>query len=258
MNIFLFTFLIIFLIQVFFFILAATFKTDKFTDLSYGLTFVFVAIYMLIKSSVQTPIQIIISITLILWGIRLATYLFIRILKIKKDIRFDNIRTNFVKFAKFWFFQAITIWIILLPSIYVFSNEKFTNLNTISFIGAFIWFIGLLVESIADYQKFVFKNNAENKGRWIQTGLWKYSRHPNYFGEILLWWGIFIITLPTQNGLSWITILGPLYITFILLFVSGIPILEKKYDSLYKNDKDYIKYKKSTSILIPFFLREVS
>jgi steroid 5-alpha reductase family enzyme len=103
---------------------------------------------------------------------------------------------------------------------------------------------------VADWQKFVFKNREKNRGLWIQSGLWNYSRHPNYFGEILLWWGIFLYVTPFIQGLYWISVIGPLFITFILLFVSGIPLLEKKYDKKYVKNEKYQKYKSSTSVLI--------
>ncbi|MBN1168892.1 DUF1295 domain-containing protein, partial [Candidatus Woesebacteria bacterium] len=117
--------------------------------------------------------------------------------------------------------------------------------------GIMIWILGLIIEAVADQQKFTFKNNPKNKGRWIDTGLWKYSRHPNYFGEMFLWWGVFVFAIPFLNGLAWITILGPLYISFILIFVSGIPLLEKRYDEKYAVNEDYQNYKKATSLLIP-------
>jgi steroid 5-alpha reductase family enzyme len=124
-------------------------------------------------------------------------------------------------------------------------------INAIMVLGIVIWISGLLIETISDWQKFSFKNNPNNKNLWIQSGLWKYSRHPNYFGEMLCWWGIFIFVLPFIQGLSWLTIIGPIFITFILLFVSGIPPLEKRYDKKFADNKKYQDYKKKTSILIP-------
>ena len=187
----------------------------------------------------------------VLWGIRLATYLLARILKIKKDSRFDDKRENFLKFLKFWFFQAISIWVILFPPIFLLNNKSNRSLNLVMLLGVGVWGAGLLIETISDWQRYTFRNNPDNKNKWIQTGLWKYSRHPNYFGEMLVWWGIFIFATPIMRGISFLNILSPIYITFILLFVSGIPLLEKSYDSKFGGDKKYQEYKRRTSILIP-------
>lgn len=250
MDIFVSTLLISFAVQVLFFILAASFKTDKVTDLSYGLTFIILAFYVFFFSGTLYAHQVLILLMVSVWGIRLATYLFMRILKIKKDKRFNGIRDDVKKFAVFWTFQAITVWVISLPSIYLLSRTSNLSISKTMLIGVIVWLTGLIIETIADWQKFRFKNNPENKGKWIESGIWKYSRHPNYFGEITLWWGIFIFSIPFQSGISWLTIIGPIFLTFILLFVSGIPTLERKYDERYKKNMDYQKYKKRTSVLI--------
>src|SRR3990167_10194564 len=218
---------LIFAIQIVFFILAASFRTDKFTDLSYGLTFVAVVLILFFTKSNQSLVQSITVFLITVWGIRLAGYLFLRILKTKKDVRFDKIRNDPVKFAKFWFLQAISIFIILLPALVILNSDKTTNFSYL-WIGFMISAGGLTIETIADQQKFTFKNKTPNKDRWIATGLWKYSRHPNYFGEILIWWGIYIIALPHLENWLYLTITGPLFITSLLLFVTGIPTLEKQ------------------------------
>lgn len=252
-NIFISTLIVSLLIQVLFFSYAAIFKTDKVTDLSYGLTFIALAIFALIKNQTFYSYQILVTVLIFFWGIRLASYLFIRILKTKKDERFDGIRENFWKFAQFWLLQAIAVWLISLPSSYLLSLKTNTNLNSSMIVGLLVWLMGLTIETIADWQKFTFKNNPNNKNKLIMSGIWKYSRHPNYFGEISCWWGIFIYSSTLQSGLSWLTILGPSFITFLILFVSGIPTLEKKYNERYQNDPTYQTYKKRTSLLVPWF-----
>ncbi|MBN1331381.1 DUF1295 domain-containing protein [Candidatus Dojkabacteria bacterium] len=246
-----FTLLISFAIQITFFSLAAYFKTDKVTDLSYGLTFVFIAVLLYIFGDIQDTSRIILTLMITTWGFRLAGYLFIRIIKIKKDKRFDGIRENFWRFASFWTLQGFSIWLILLPATIFLSSQSVEELKILNVLGFGIWLLGLLIETIADWQKYQFKNKPKNKDLWIQSGLWKYSRHPNYFGELLCWWGIFIYVFPILDGLMLLGIFGPLTITTLILFVSGIPTIEKKYNEKYKNDKEYQKYKESTSILIP-------
>lgn len=244
-----------FLVQLSFFFFAVTFKTDKVTDLSYGLTFIILGwFYFLMNNSPNVSQYLVISLVTI-WGLRLVIYLFIRILKIKKDKRFDGVRENFWLFARFWFFQGLAVAIIMLPSIVVLSSTKTLNSYRLTIFGFLVWLVGILIETIADQQKFIFKNNPNNRELWINSGIWKYSRHPNYFGEMLCWWGIFIIAIPFFSGLLWLSAIGPLFITFILLFVSGIPPLEKKYNEKYKNNKKYQEYKKKTSLLIPWFTK---
>jgi steroid 5-alpha reductase family enzyme len=238
-------------INLLFFLLASAFKTDKFTDFTYGLTFIILALLFLLKNQTFYRYQLLLAVMVILWGVRLITYLLVRILKIKKDRRFNKIRENPLKFLQFWVFQGLAVWAIMLPSIYLLNKIESRLLSPVMVLGIIIWAFGLLIETVSDLQKFSFKNNPKNKNLWIQSGLWKYSRHPNYFGEMLCWWGIFIYTLPYLQGLSWLTIFGPIFITFILLFVSGIPPLEKRYDKRYADNKEYQEYKERTSILIP-------
>jgi steroid 5-alpha reductase family enzyme len=251
MNIYVLALFISLGINFLFFLLANALKTDKFTDFTYGLTFTALAFLFLFKNQTFYRYQLLLMVMVVLWSIRLITYLLIRILKIKKDSRFNKIRENPLKFLQFWVFQGLTVWIVMLPSIFLLNIKEPKPLNTIMVSGIIIWAFGLLIETISDWQKFGFKNNPKNKNLWIQSGLWKYSRHPNYFGEMLVWWGIFIFALPFLQGLSWLTIFSPIFITYILIFVSGIPLLEKRYDKKYADNKKYQEYKKKTSTLIP-------
>lgn len=243
-------------INLLFFLLASTFKTDKFTDFTYGFTFITLVLFFLLKTQTFYLPQILLATMVVIWGIRLITYLLVRILKIKKDRRFNKIREKPLKFLQFWVFQGLAVWVILLPSIYLLNKTESMPLSLVMVLGIFVWALGLLTETVSDWQKFTFKNNPQNVGLWIQTGLWKYSRHPNYFGEILCWLGIFIFVLPTIQGISWLTIVNPIFITFILLFVSGIPLLEKSNDAKYSDNKNYWVYKKKTSILVPLPQKE--
>lgn len=250
-NIYLFTLLVSLGINLAIFLLASAFKTDKFTDFTYGLSFIILAFLLLFKNKTFFLYHVLLTTMVTIWAVRLISYLFIRIRKIKKDRRFDNIRGKPLQFLKFWFFQGLAVWVIMLPSIYILGIKEVKIINSVQLLGLMIWMFGLLIETISDWQKFIFKNNSQNKDLWVQSGLWKYSRHPNYFGEMLCWWGIFIFCLPLINGLSWLTIIGPIFITFILLYVSGIPPLEKRYNQKYAGNRDYQEYKMKTSILIP-------
>lgn len=244
--------LISILIQLIMFIPAFKYKTDKLTDLSYALTFI-VLTWVILAVNQLTIEKIIIAIMVSAWGIRLGGFLFKRIKKMNKDSRFDEMRNKFFKFLSFWLIQGLTVWLVMM-SVSLFMGVNKTNFNYLSIIGMIIWIIGLSIESIADNQKYAFKQNSKNKGKWIKSGIWKYSRHPNYFGEITNWTGIYIYCLSSLTGLNAVIgLLTPFYIAFTILFISGVPILEKNADKKWGKDKDYIDYKNKTSLLIPWF-----
>lgn len=251
MNIFVTTIALSFFIQCVFFAYAAIRKTDLVTDLSYSITFIVLAIFCFITSEFNI-LKMILLFTLITWAVRLGGYLFIRIRKIKRDKRFDGIRENFWKFARFWILQAVSVWIIMLGSINFLAKED-QNIETglLVYIGLFVSILGIVIEALADYQQFKFRNNPSNRNHWTDIGLWKYSRHPNYFGEMLVWWGIFLFTFNSIKGLEFLTILSPLYITILLLFVTGIPTTEGKNNKRYGGNKEYIRHKKNTGLIVP-------
>ncbi|HRI05966.1 MAG TPA: DUF1295 domain-containing protein [Candidatus Dojkabacteria bacterium] len=224
-------------------------KTDILTDISYGLTFLLL-ISLAFWSEIFDPVKMVLYILVALWALRIAGYLFIRILKTKRDKRFDGIRENPVKFMSFWLLQGVTVWVVLLPSIVLIDLDYSLSFNAISIIGIIFAFVGLIIEGIADMQKFRFKSLKENEGRWVDVGLWRFSRHPNYLGEIMVWVGAFIFVLPFINGISIFSIISPLFIYYLLTHVSGIPTLEKKYDERFKDNKEYQEYKKRTGRLL--------
>lgn len=239
------------MLQTIFFAVAAFYQTDILTDLSYGLTFIIIAAMLWYVHSGLSLFQIVLAIMVIIWALRLSGYLFIRILKTKSDKRFDGIREHPLKFARFWLLQAISIWIIMLPTIQILSAKQWFS-QPVFWIGGFlVWSVGLIIEAVADWQKYTFKSNPKNKNTWIKTGLWKYSRHPNYFGEILIWWGIFIYSIPSLAIWSLPTIIGPIYITWLLIKVTGIPPLEKSYLQRFGKNPKFRQYKSQTNLLIP-------
>ena len=250
-NPFLITFAMSMSVQVFFFIFAATLKTDKVTDLSYGLTFILIALYWLFRYADTASIfKIVLVSMIVIWGFRIGGYLLFRIIKTGRDKRFDGMRDKPLKFARFWLLQGLSVWVIMLPAVFLLSQQYKLEIGVWAFMGVSIWLFGLIVETIADVQLYNFRFNKENKGKWIDEGLWYYSRHPNYFGEMLVWWGVFVYGIGFYAGASWLTIIGPVFITVLLLFVSGVPLLEKANDKRWGNEKEYMRYKESTNMIV--------
>ncbi len=234
------------------FIPAFTWKTDKLTDLSYGLTFFLLALALCFKVSTGSAHQLL-ALMVMIWAARLGIFLFIRIFRQKKDKRFDGMREDFVRFFRFWLLQGVSVWVILLPTILFFTHigETAGVAGLLSILGFVIWCVGLLIETVADIQKFLFNQNPENHGKWIVTGLWKRSRHPNYLGEILVWVGVYIFTLPLLSPFqAIIALLSPIYIFVLLRFVTGVPLLEKSADAKWGSDPAYREYKSKSGILM--------
>jgi len=248
----LFSLLVSFLVQLLFFIFAYAFRTDKVTDFSYSLSFLILTLLLLVVGGRTSPMRILAASMVGLWALRLGGYLLFRILKIGKDARFDERRGVFLKFLSFWLLQALTVWLVMLPVTIFLSLDGAAPLGPLSIMGLLLLIIGFAIETAADAQKFAFKSRREKGSKgWIDTGLWRYSRHPNYFGETLLWWGLFVMVLPSLGGWSYLAILGPVSITLLLLFVSGIPLLEKSAEARYGGNSAYQDYKKRTSAFIP-------
>jgi steroid 5-alpha reductase family enzyme len=233
-----------------FFAVAAARRTDVVTDLSYSLTFALLAVVLPLTGA-REPSQLIASLLVLLWAIRLGGYLFRRILRMKVDHRFDAMRDKPLRFARFWLLQAVSVAVIMLPVSYLLDRSGAPGLGAWAVAGAAVWLGGLLIEAVADAQKSAFRSKDENRGRFIASGLWRYSRHPNYFGEILVWWGLFLYAVPFLEGAAFAVVVGPVFITVLLLFVSGIPLLERSADDKYGDDPAYRDYKRRTSILVP-------
>ena len=234
--------------QLSFFAIAYKLQIDKVTDFAGTSNFLVLAIFTLWLGGDYTFPKILASLMLALWSLRLGIYLTYRIMVWGEDNRFDELRSKFWSFFGFWVYQMLWVFLTSLPVIYFNSLDSPTELNTIGIIGIAMFGIGFIIESWSDYTKFNHKLHGEN---WCNTGLWKYSRHPNYFGNIVLWFGIFIFCY-TYGAPLW-TIIGPLWTAFLLIFVSGLPFLEASADKKYSEYPEYLQYKSNTSILIPWF-----
>lgn len=248
-------FLITVVLQVSFFFIAFRLQFDKVTDLAGTLNFLLLALITLFVQSMYTTRSIIVTCLITAWSIRLGAFLLKRVLNRGKDERFDRMRKNCLAFFGFWVFQIFWVFLVSLPVILLNSGDhmapKFGKARDI--VGIIIWTFGFLVEWTADSTKERFYNSSKNRVKLLQHGLWKYSRHPNYFGEILCWIGIVLIAsqcfVRSQNWFYCST-LSPIFTFCVLMFLSGIPMSEERYDMRFGLDASYLEYKRTTSPLI--------
>lgn len=240
-----------FLIQWLAFIPAYLLQTEKFFDLTGSITYISVTAIAIIFGTGVDGRSILLATLVIIWAIRLGMFLFRRIQKAGKDDRFDEIKPSFIRFLNVWTIQGLWVTFTLATALVAITTANKKELDIFAILGLLVWIIGFAIEVAADSQKSRFNENPDNKGRFIQTGLWSRSRHPNYFGEIMLWVGIAMIALPVLHGWQWVALISPLFVTLLLTRVSGIPLLEKKADKKWGGQDEYEAYKKKTPILIP-------
>jgi steroid 5-alpha reductase family enzyme len=242
---------IAFLFQWIAFIPAYIKSTEKFFDLTGSFSYITVIIFSVVFSPKVDIRSFLLMALVSIWAIRLGAFLFRRIMKEGEDRRFKEIKQSGPRFLLTWTLQGLWVSFTLAAALAATTVEQRTDFGVIGLIGLLVWIIGFVFEAIADYQKSKFRSVSENKGKFIKTGLWSISRHPNYFGEILLWIGIAIIALPTLQGWRWMTLISPVFVTLLLTKVSGIPLLEQRADKKWGGQKDYEEYKKKTPVLIP-------
>ena len=243
-----------FLIQWLAFIPAYLFQTEKFFDLTGSITYISVVGVAVCYSRYSTDLDarsILLAALVIIWALRLGTFLFGRIQKAGKDDRFDEIKPSFIRFLNFWTVQGLWVTFTAATALVGITTLTRKDLDVFAIVGLLVWVFGFVFEVIADTQKSRFNANPDNKGKFIQTGLWSRSRHPNYFGEIILWVGIAIIVIPVLQGWQWIAMISPLFVTLLLTRVSGVTLLEKKADKKWGGQEDYEAYKKNTPVLVP-------
>jgi steroid 5-alpha reductase family enzyme len=240
-----------FLIQWLAFIPAYLRQTEKFFDLTGSLTYISVTIIAVLLSPEVDGRSILLLALVVIWAARLGTFLFRRIHKAGKDDRFDAIKPSFPRFLITWTLQGLWVSFTLAAALAAITTTTREDLGLFALIGFLIWVFGFAIEVVADAQKSRFRADPANKGRFIQTGLWARSRHPNYFGEIVLWIGVAVIALPVLRGWQWVTLISPVFVALLLTRVSGIPMLEKKADEKWGGQEDYEAYKARTPVLIP-------
>lgn len=223
-------------------------------DIAWGMNFIVIAIISFISQPWKISIQLFVVILVIVWGLRLAAHINSRwSASLVEDKRYVSMREQYSKkrcgvavnmYVRVFLVQAVLAVIVAIPVI-VLNASQVMQFSWISFAGLFVWFVGFIFESVGDAQLKWHLKNPKNKGKLMTSGLWKYTRHPNYFGEITQWWGIFIIALTAPFW--WLSIVGPIVMTILLVFVSGVPMTEKHFTGR----PGWDEYKRRTSKLFP-------
>ena len=236
------------------FVIALVRKDNSVADIAWGPGFILVTLLAYIREPAGAPRRLLVVVLVAVWGLRLAVHIYLRNRKKAEDFRYAAWRAKWGR----WFLPRSYLQVFLLQGLFLLAiatpvlvilREPDGPLDAWSCVGAAVWLFGLLFEAVADAQMARFKRSPGNKGRLITTGLWKFSRHPNYFGEAVLWWSVFLMAVPIPGG--WIGLLGPLTITLLLRFVSGVPMLERKY----RGRPDFEDYARRTNAFIPWIPR---
>ncbi len=229
-------------------------KYFDFTGMIATLLVIATAIFALLNSGQQISIRsTIVAIFVSIWTLRLGTFLYIRIVKSGEDKRFREIKKSLPKFLMTWTLSALWVFLTTVNAVTIIILNQQVTLDLFFMAGFAIWILGFTFEAVADKQKKSFSKILENKDKFITLGLWSISRHPNYFGEIVLWTGIAIMSLPLLSGWQFLTLVSPVFVYLLLTKISGLPFLEEKAEKKWGNDKGYLEYKNNTPILIPYF-----
>ena len=241
----------IFAIQIIVFIPSFIFRTEHYYDLTGGITYISTVVMALIlKNSYQgiDLISLLLGSMVIIWAARLSSFLFLRVKKSGEDVRFKKIKHSFSWFLMTFMLQGMWVFMCIFPALIVISSFN-SEINNYAIVGSIVWLFGFLFEIIADIQKSNF--NKFNKGEFISNGLWSITRHPNYFGEFILWLGITIASLGYIDNYKYVLLLTPIFVYLLLTRVSGVNLLEEIGEKRWGNSKEYQKYKEKTPLFFP-------
>jgi len=233
------------------FIPSALARTERYYDLVGGLTYISTTVVAVLLSDRLDLRSALVAAMVLVWSLRLATFLFLRISRAGHDRRFDDLKHRPVRFLMAWTLQGLWVLLTAAPALAIITGGVRQPLGAVGIAGLAIWSLGMLVEIVADRQKSRFKADPANEGAFIDVGLWAWSRHPNYFGEIVLWTGMAVVAVPVLHGWQWATLISPVFVAFLLIRISGIPMLEEKADERWGGQENYEEYKRRTPVLIP-------
>ncbi|MFJ3473322.1 DUF1295 domain-containing protein [Microbacterium maritypicum] len=246
-----------FAIQVIAFIPAMLLQTERFFDLTGSLTFFAISAALVLLTPQPDARSWILAGMVMLWAVRLGSFLAVRVHKAGSDGRFDQIKGSPLRFLQVWIIQGAWVSLTAAAAWIAISADSATRapIGWLTVVGIVVWVLGMVVEIVADAQKSAFRADPRNRDEFIRTGLWSRSRHPNYFGEIVIWVGVFVTAAPVLVGWQWIALLSPLFVILLLTRVSGIPLLEARAEKKWGDRADYIAYRENTPVLIPKLTR---
>lgn len=237
------------------FIPSYVFQTEKFYDLTGSVTYITIISYVIYEiyqvSESLDPRILVIAACIMVWTIRLGGFLFWRVLKDGEDKRFRSILPSFTQLLMTWALSAAWVFIQSLSALVAITAVTQVEFGILGYVGLSLWVFGFIFEVIADHQKTKFKANPNNEGRFINEGLWKKSRHPNYFGEIVLWVGVSIMSVASMTGLQYVSLISPLFSFLLIYYVSGVRMLEARSDKKWGSSKDYQEYKNNVPVFVP-------
>jgi steroid 5-alpha reductase family enzyme len=226
-------------------------RTERFYDLTGSITYIALTVLALGLGPAADARSLLLAAMIVSWAARLGLFLFTRILAEGADPRFDAIRGSGVRFFVAWTLQGVWVCFTAGAALAAITGGHRAPLGVLDAVGLAVWVGGFAIESVADRQKRRFRSRPENAGRFISTGLWAWSRHPNYFGEIVLWTGVGLVALPALEGWQLVTLISPVFVTFLITRVSGVPLLEQRADARWGDDPEYRAYKARTPVLVP-------
>lgn len=246
-----------FVIQILAFIPAFLLRTERFFDLTGSATFFVISVVLVLLTPMPDVRSWILAGMVMLWAARLGSFLAMRVHKAGSDGRFDEVKGSPLRFLQVWVIQGAWVSLTAAAAWIAISTDAAARppLGWLSIVGVVVWALGMVVEIVADAQKSAFRKDPRNRDEFIRTGLWSRSRHPNYFGEIVIWVGVFITAAPVLTGWQWVAVLSPLFVILLLTRVSGIPLLEARAEKKWGDRVDYIAYRDSTPVLVPRLTR---
>jgi len=226
-------------------------KTEHYFDLTGSLTYLIVIAAAVTLSGNLDARSVIVSTMVALWALRLGSFLFWRVRMQGRDGRFDEIKIDPLRFFMTWTLQGLWVLLTLAAALAIITGTERKQLGWVAGIGIVIWLVGFVIEVVADQQKSRFKEDKENEGRFITSGLWAWSRHPNYFGEITLWTGVAILAIPVLSGWGWAMLVSPVFVAILLTKGSGIPLLEARAEARWGEEEAFQQYTDRTPVLVP-------
>ncbi|MEK7258564.1 MAG: DUF1295 domain-containing protein [Pseudomonadota bacterium] len=229
-------------------------QTEHYFDLTGSLSFiatVLLANWLAGTTTGNDPRALLLSGMVLIWAVRLGSFLFLRVKRTGQDRRFNEMKTRFWRFLFTWTLGGLWVLMTLAAALAAITSGRVVALDWLAWAGFALWLAGFALEVVADRQKSAFRRDPANAERFIRSGVWAWSRHPNYLGEMVLWVGVALVAAPVLHGWQYLTLLSPVFVILLIARISGIPLLEARAEEKWGQDADYIDYKKTTAVLIP-------